>query len=120
MNTAQNRVIELIEQQQKGIENTAPWYAGEQLKDICKKEPHSAELLAKDLEVAEMSISHAEKKIKEWADKQKRSGNCVFVPPQVAEGILRKFYGLQEAGAAETINSQPTGSGVVLDLTDFL
>lgn len=90
-------VFEMIEAQQKGKENTAPWMVGEQLKDICHAEPESAEIVAKDLEVAAMSIVECEKKIKAWADKQARKGNCVCVPPNVAEKIIREFYGLPNA-----------------------
>ena len=90
-------VFEMIEAQQKGKENTAPWMVGEQLKDICRADPGCAEIVAKDLEVAAMSIVECEKKIKAWADKQKRAGNCVCVPPNVAEKIVREFYGLPEA-----------------------
>ena len=45
-------------------ERSAPWLVAEQLKDICRREPHSAEILAQDLENASMSITEAEKKIK--------------------------------------------------------
>jgi hypothetical protein len=112
----QEQAIALIETQQKGIENTAPWVAGEQLKDIIRREPVSAELLAHDLTVAEMSLTSAEKKIKEWADKHKK-GSFSYVPPHVAEGILREFYGLGKAG-----ETPPDGvaAGLSLNLTDFL
>lgn len=93
-------VFEKIEAQQKGKENTPAWMVGEQLKDICRSDPHCAELVEQDLENASMSIVEAEKKIKAYADKQKRTGNCVCVPPNVAEKIIREFYGLPEAGAA--------------------
>ncbi|MBQ8893059.1 MAG: hypothetical protein IJ043_01470, partial [Clostridia bacterium] len=45
-----------IERQLKGKEGTAPWMVGEQLKEIARREPASAELLAKDLAVEAMSI----------------------------------------------------------------
>ena len=120
MEMAQENAIKMIEQQQKGIENSAAWYAGEQLKDICRNEPDSAELIAHDLSVPEMSIVNAERKIKAYADKQTRVGNCVFVPPPVAEGILREFYGLKAASVQGVQNMQPAASGISLDLTSFL
>ena len=43
-------VFEKIEAQQKGLEDTAIWMVGEQLKDICSREPDSAKLVAEDLE----------------------------------------------------------------------
>ena len=46
-----DRAIKLLnEQQSKVKERSAPWMVAEQLKDICRREPESAELLAKDLE----------------------------------------------------------------------
>ena len=90
-------VFEKIEAQQKGKENTPAWMVGEQLKDICRCDPHCAELVEQDPENASMSIVEAEKKIKAYADKQKRTGNCVCIPPNVAEKIIREFYGLPGA-----------------------
>ena len=55
-------------------ERSAPWLVAEQLKDICRREPHSAEILAQDLENASMSITEAEKKIKAfcgWAQERR-------------------------------------------------
>lgn len=116
--------FEKIEAQQKGRENTAAWMVGEQLKDICRREPGCAEILEKDLEVQAMSLASAEAKIKEWADKQKRNAGCVVVPPQVAEDILRKFYGLppREEAAAAPKQAAPreTEAGELLRLEDFL
>lgn len=43
-------VIEKISEQQKGKEGTAVYGCGEQLKDICRKYPHAAELVLQDLE----------------------------------------------------------------------
>ena len=58
-----DRAIELLEEQQRKVkERSAPWMVAEQLKDICRREPHSAEILAQDLENASMSITEAEKK----------------------------------------------------------
>ena len=71
---------------------------GEQLKDICRREPRSAELLAQDLKVEAMSITEAEKKIKAFADGHK-TGNFACVTPGEADNILREFYGLPEPEA---------------------
>lgn len=111
------RVKELIEVQQKGKENTAPWMVGEQLKEIAEREPISAGILLNDLQVETMSIVEAEKQIKAYADKHKK-GNCFCVTPIVAEGILREFYGLpkrDEKPAEETV----ADSGYI-DLDAFL
>ena len=122
-------VFEKIEAQQKGKENTALWMVGEQLKDICRREPRAAELVDKDLDVKEMSIAECEKKIKAWADAHKK-GSCAVVPPNVAEEIIRKFYGipatkggpsqspaataLPDAGRAKSASSE------IIDFTAFL
>lgn len=107
-------VFEKIEAQQKGKEGTAPWMVGEQLKDICRREPTSAELIDKDLDIKEMSIVEAEKKIKAYADGHKK-GSFACVPPDVAEDILRKFYGLPKA-EEEPVQSK----GQIVRLEDFL
>lgn len=110
------RAITLLEQQQSKVkERSAPWMVAEQLKDICRREPSSAELIAQDLDNPEMGIVQAEKKIKAFADAHK-SGSFSCVTPAEAEGILREFYGLGSAGAAPVGGSSPK----VLNLADFL
>ncbi len=113
--------VEKIEKQQaKEKGRTAAWMVGEQLKDIARREPESAELLDKDLDIPEMSIQQAEKKIKAYADAHK-TGSFACVTPAEAERILREFYAL----AARTEQSPaPTGStegdGKIIDLGAFL
>lgn len=87
-------VFEIIEAKQKGIEGSPVWMVGEQLKEICAADPHCAELVEKDLDDPAMNLVAAERKIKAWADKQKKVNNCVCVPPNKAEEIIREFYGL--------------------------
>lgn len=108
-------VFEKIKLQQKGKENTAPWMVGEQLKDICRRESAAAELVEKDLDIKEMSLEACEKKIRAWADAHKK-GNCAVVPPNVAEGIIRKFYGIPEPN--EMIAIGPFAE--IVDFSDFL
>lgn len=104
----------LREQQSKVKERSAQWMVAEQLMDICRNEPASAELIAQDLENESMSIVEAEKKIKTFADKHK-TGNFACVTPAEAENILREFYGLPKPGEQE----KPHGA-VVLNFEDFL
>ena len=102
---------------------------GEQLKDICRHEPQSAELIYQDLQVKEMSITEAEKKIKAFADKNK-TGNFSCVTPMKSERILREFYGLPErfedggtpdrGEESQETEARNSGSRKVLDLADFL
>ena len=45
-----NKAVEAIEKQQATVKpRSAQWMVGEQLKDICRREPASAELVAQDL-----------------------------------------------------------------------
>ena len=111
-----NRLKEIIEAQRKGHENGPVWMVGQQLLDIAEREPKSLELLKKDLEVKEMNLVEAEKKIKAWADKNKK-GSCVCVPPHVAETVLREFYGLPKAGG-EATETEPAEGGYI-DLESF-
>lgn len=110
------RAIALLnEQQSKVKERSAPWMVAEQLKDICRQEPDSAELIAQDLENPEMGIVQAEKKIKAFADAHK-TGSFSCVTPSEAESILREFYGLGASGADPAGENPPK----VLNLADFL
>ena len=111
-------ICKMIAEQQKGKEGTPAWMVGEQLKEIASREPVSAELLEKDLAVTEMNLEKAADQIKKKADElhKAQKGNCVCVPPNVAEEVLRKFYGLPKKG--ETVD-QPAATEV-LDLGDFL
>ncbi len=81
---------------QQGAEGTESWMVGEQLKEICRREPECADLIDEDLDNKAMSLSNAAQKIRAYADAQhkKSKSSCVCVPPLVAEGILREFYGL--------------------------
>ena len=91
--------IEKIRAQQAGKESTDVWMVGHQLKDILREDPSLEEILDTDLDVEEMSLTHCAGKIKEYADElhRKQKGSCVCVTPDVAEGIIRKFYGLPDA-----------------------
>ena len=96
--------FEKIEALQKGIENTAPWMVGEQLKEMIRTGTDAdGALLAADLEQKGMGLADAEKKIAAYARAHKE-GNCGVCPPWEAERILREFYGdfeKQLEGAAE-------------------
>ena len=79
-----------LEAQQAKVKDRSPqWMVAEQLKDICRREPASAELIAQDLENEAMSIVEAEKKIKAFA--KKHGGGVSGIE---ADQILREFYGL--------------------------
>lgn len=112
-------VFEKISAQQKGIENTAPWMVGEQLKEICRREPECAELVEKDLDVKGMGIVDCEKKIKAYADSHKKN-QFACVPPHVAEEIIRKFYGLPKMSKEDEPAAASTPQGGYIDLSSFI
>ena len=95
-----------ISEQQEGKEGTAVFGCGEQLKDICRKYPHAAELVLQDLENKDMSIEACEKKIKAFADKRHKEakGNSVYVSPAEAEKIICEFYGIHAAESKKTVS----------------
>lgn len=115
MTDFQEKAIRAIEaQQEKAREHSHQWMVGEQLKDICRMEPRSAELIAQDLTVDAMGIVEAEKKIAAFA---KKHGGCAS--PIEAEQVLREFYGLPAAGEAAPGTAPEQAGGNVLHLEDF-
>ena len=114
MTEFQEKAIAAIGSQQAKVKDRSPqWMVGEQLKDICRVEPLSAELIAQDLENEAMSIVGAEKKIKAFADGHK-TGNFSCVTPLEADRILREFYGLPAAGeSAAAFTPAPAGGGLI-------
>lgn len=111
------RAIAMLEDQQSRVKVRSPqWMVAEQLKDICRHESHSAELITQDLENPAMSVTEAEKKIKAFADGHK-TGGFACVTPVEADRILREFYGLP---SQEAEPESPVAGAQVLDLADFL
>lgn len=90
--------------------------AGEQLLDMVRGDDAAAEILLTDLGNKEMTVEHAEKKIRAYADEQhkKSKSNCVGVSPKKAEEILRAFYGLPEPSGA------PAPAAAAIDPFAFL
>lgn len=115
--SAVERAISLLEEQQSKVKPRSPqWMVGKQLKDICRHEPQSAELISQDLENPAMSITKAEKKSKAFADGHKTE-NFSCVTPAEAENILRKFYGLPSPEK----EPEPASAGPgPINLADFL
>lgn len=111
---------EIIEAQQKGHENKPRFMIGEQLKEIAEREPLSAELLERDLQIEEMNLAAAEKRFQEYADKNHGKERTFCITPKVAERLLREFYGLPipEENAPEKKEAE-TSAGYI-DLSSFL
>lgn len=114
-------VYDKIAQQQGQDDTTAVFNVGEHLKDIIRGNPALEDIVDKDLDVAEMSLANAEKKIHDWADARSKGKKDVCVPTRVADDILRKFYGLPERDAAEKVQtaSVPAPAATIIDLDDF-
>ena len=113
-------INELISGLQKGLEGTPEYMVGQQLKDICKDKA-CAQIVAEDLKNKSMGLKAAAGKIKAWADDQhkKKGGSCICVPPDVAEKILREFYGLPDAMPEAQAEPVAEPSAPVLDLASF-
>lgn len=110
-------VFEKIEAQQAKLKDTEPaWMVGEQLKDICRADPHCADIVAEDLENEAMSLEKAAAALKKYSDDNHGKARCFCITPKEAEQVLRKFYGLPEAGEQ---NAPPKSDGI-LSLDAFL
>lgn len=91
-------LLRKVSEQQQGKEFTDIFMVGEQIKDICRNNAKATELVVADLDVPEMSLERCAAEIKkeaDWLHKEKK-GSCICIPPNVAEGIIRKFYGIPE------------------------
>lgn len=103
---------------QQGEEGTPQFNIGEQLKDIARAEPASAELIDQDLDKEGMGLKDLAKEFEDYADElhKKKKGSCICITPKVADGLIRKFYGLPERGA-EPSEDKTEG---YLDLSSFI
>lgn len=115
-----DNINELISGLQKGLEGTPEYMVGQQLKDICKEKACAA-IVTEDLKNKSMGLKAAAEKIEDWADEQhrKKGGSCICVPPDVAEKILREFYGLPDAMTDTQAEPVAEPSAPVLDLASF-
>ena len=95
MTELQNALDRITAQQAKHRQGSAPWCVGEQLKDILRAKPEAADLVARDLDQTGMGLADCEKKIADFAQKNKQ-GNVGFCGPADADHIIREFYGLPE------------------------
>lgn len=111
------KLLELIEQQQKGHETKPRYMIGEQLKEMAAREPHLEELLEQDLQTEGMTLAKAEAKLQEYADQNRKGAKVFCITPATAEKILREFYGLPEAGEEP---AQAAPAPAYIDLSEFL
>lgn len=82
----------------RGQKGTQKWMIGEQLMEILRREPDLIPLVEEDLET--LNLDGCEKAMKAKADEMHKTvkGNCVCITPDVAESVIRKYFGLPEAG----------------------
>ena len=115
-----SKLFDLIAEQQKGHETEPRFMIGEQLKEIAEREPLSAELLERDLEIEEMNLEAAEEHFQEYADRNHGKAKAFCITPKVAERLLREFYGLPipEENAPE--KKEADSSAGYIDLSSFL
>ena len=90
MDNTYEKVVALIEKQQKDHEEDAVFMVGEQLKDIAKNNQEAAQILLDDLSVEGMGIEEAEKAIHDFANKNHGKAKSFCVSPKKAEEILRQ------------------------------
>ncbi len=114
------KLYDIIAAQQKGHENEPIFMIGEQLKDIARNEPQAAELLEHDLETPGMGLADAAKKLKEYSDKNRGKATCFCITPNVAEKILREFYGLPSMRTDKVATPVAPAKTSHIDLSDFL
>lgn len=111
-----NTLIEIIAKQQSGHENEPIFMIGEQLKEMAAADKKVEELLIQDLQRSGMSLKDAAKELQKHSDNNRGKASCYCITPNVAEGILRKFYGLPERKE----NKSPGADTPAIDLSDFL
>lgn len=105
-----------IEQQiQKEHEYSPVRCCGMQLIDIVANDEQLAQLVCEDF-TAGQTVQACEKQIKAWVDKNHK-GNSGFCPPQKAEEIIRKFFGL---GSEKILSYTPISGNAMINLEDFL
>lgn len=115
-----SKLYDLIAEQQKGHETEPRFMIGEQLKEIAEREPLSAELLERDLEIEEMNLEAAEKHFQEYADKNRGKAKAFCITPKVAERLLREFYGLPIPEENAPDKKEADSSAGYIDLSSFL
>ena len=123
MTHLQTALDKIAAQQAKHKQSSAPWCVGEQLKDILRAQPETAELVVHDLDQTGMGLADCEKKITAFA-KDHRQGSVGFCGPADADRIIRAFYGLPAAPAAPFPTSPADSSAAprrkTIRLADFM
>lgn len=110
----------ISELQEKLAPESCAFEIGEQLKDICRRDPACEAILLEDLQNPAMGLKAADKMLYDWGKNQAKGKGGYGISGQQAEKLLREFYGLPEAGAAAPAAETPKAESMVLDLSSFL
>lgn len=114
MSIREDALMEIERQRRQYDEYSPVNQCGRQLIEILKELPERAsEVVLADLRGKGMTLEDCEKKINAWADAHKK-GNKVCVPPNVADRIIREFYGITQIK-----DEPPKASGLAIDLSQF-
>lgn len=115
-------VFDKITAQQEGLTGTPAWMVGMQLRDLLLREPALQPIVDEDLSNPDMSLSHCAEQLQTYADKNHGKQECFCITPDVAEGIIRKFYGLPDASGSQPEPTPATAEEAddFLSLEDFL
>ena len=107
------KLNEIINSQQEGKEGTPEYMMGEQIKDIARRESETIEILFNDLHLDEMNLTALSKHFKEYSDNHRNGARCFCITPDVADGLIREFYGLSD-------KTDGNGDSGIIDISDFL
>ena len=120
-------LLSVIKQQQAGKEGTPEWAIGEQLIGIASESALNAELIERDLQTDGMKLSDAAAALKKYADAHHGKAREFCIIPEVADKILRQFYGIEERKEGQPLTAhggaplaQGSQDGEFVDLSDFL
>lgn len=114
-------VYDKIDELQKALDpESCAYEIGEQLKDICRRDPVCESILLEDLQDPNRGLKAADKMLYDWGKKQAKGKAGCGISGRTAEKLLREFYGLPEAGAAAPAAEKPAPASMVLDLSAFL
>lgn len=119
--TAYEKIGEL---QSKLAPDSCAYEIGEQLKDICRRDPACEQILLEDLQNPDMGLSAADKMLYDWGENQAKGKGGFGISGRKAEELLREFYGLPAAGeavAVPAVTAVPVLDGPFsLNLDEFL
>lgn len=107
------KLRELIREQQ-GDEGSVTFALGEQIIAICEGDSFAAGIVAEDIGSKGKGLKDLEKELKNYADKHHGKENTFCITPAVAEGIIRKFYGIERDKQEKKDSSQ------MIDLLDYI